>query len=403
MSVRLVELDLAAPGGLPDISIRHAWIRVLIRLNGAPIGFLQVRNTGQDLDSLSLGRQAVAELAAPIWAELEASRLRGDFGRHDPVEAPAVSVVVCTRDRAKDLDECLSAVSRQSYPEYEVIVVDNASKDESARLVAARWSARYVREDKPGLDWARNRGFAVAQSPIVAYTDDDARPDPGWLRAIAAGFSSADVEGVTGLVVPAELETRAQGIFEDIYGGMGKGFQVHVHTRRGREMTYRPERIGVGCNMAFRRATLARLGGFDPALDVGTVTGGGGDLDMFQRLMEGGGVLVYRPDAIVRHTHRRTLRKLRRQLYDNGRGYSSVLWASLLRARGLDRARVFKRYWVWIWSWHLRRVMRKLRRREQLPMRLVLAELVGAPLGPVAYSRARRAARRMTSAPRKDA
>ena len=268
-------------------------------------------------------------------------------------------------------------------------------RETATREVAERWSARYAREDRPGLDWARNRGFAEARSSIVAFTDDDARPDAGWLDGVAAGFSSDDVQAVTGLVVPAELETRAQSVFEDTYGGMGKGFRVTIHSRRGRPMTYRPERYGVGCNMAFRRDVLERLGGFDPALDVGTVTGGGGDLDILQRLIESDAVIVYRPDAIVRHTHRRTMRKLRRQLFDNGCGYSAVLWACFLRARGLERLRVVGRYWNWIWRWHLRRIGRRVIRREQLPFRLLMAELAGAPLGPFAYTRSRRGAARI--------
>jgi hypothetical protein len=159
-------------------------------------------------------------------------------------------------------------------------------------------------------------------------------------------------------------------------------------------MGYQPEQHGVGCNMAFRREAIAALGGFDPALDVGTATGGGGDLDAFQRLIEADAAIVYRPDAVVRHVHRRSLGALRRQLFDNGRAYSSVLVAALVRARGLERLRVVVRYWRWIVSWQLRRIGARLLGREQLPLSLLLAELAGAPLGPVAYVRARRVARR---------
>ncbi len=324
---------------------------------------------------------------------MEAERLRQT--NDVPAAQPEISVVICTKDRPKELEGCLTALGAQRYPQYEVLVIDNASQGDATRQVAERWSARYAREDRPGLDWARNRGLAEARSSIVAFTDDDARPDGGWLDGVAAGFSSDDVQAVTGLVVPAELETRAQRVFEDAYGGMGKGFRVLIHSRRGRAMTYRPERYGVGCNMAFRREALERLGGFDPALDVGTVTGGGGDLDLLQRLIESDAAILYRPDAIVRHAHRRTMRKLRRQLFDNGRGYSAVLWACFLRARGLERLRVVWRYWNWIWRWHLRRIGRRVIRREQLPFRLLMAELAGAPLGPFAYTRSRRGAARI--------
>lgn len=396
MSVRLLELDLARPAAPPAVSARHAWIRVLVRLHGAPVGFLQVRNAGQELSAVELARQACRELAGAVWRELTARGLAAaGEGSNGARELPKITVVVCTRDRPRELESCLAALAAQRYPSYEVLVVDNASRDDTTRELARRFRARCVREDRPGLDWARNRGLAEASSPVVAYTDDDARPDAGWLAALAAGFSSPDVQAVTGLVVPAELETAAQWMFEDLYGGMEKGFRLVVHSRRGRAMTYEPERYGVGCNMAFRRQALEELGGFDPALDVGTATGGGGDLDIFQRLIERDAAIAYRPDAVVRHVHRRTKGRLRRQLFDNGRAYSAVLWASLRRADGTDRLRVVKRYCDWIWSWHLRRIARRALRREKLPAQFLLAELAGALLGPLVYGRARRHARRL--------
>ena len=253
------------------------------------------------------------------------------------------------------------------------------------------WTAflfRYVHEPRPGLDWARNRGLAESGHPIVAYTDDDARPDPEWLPGLAKGFASG-VDVVTGLVVPAELETLPQYLFEDAYGGMGKGFQLVLHSRRGKRVTFAPNQYGTGCNMAFRKDALERIGGFDPALDVGTPTGGGGDHDAFQRILETGGALLYRPDAVVRHIHRRSLGKLRGQLYDNGRSYSAVLWACMHRARGRDRLRVVYAYWKWIRWWHLRRIVRRLFGREEMPMRLILDELRGGLLGVPLYWRAR--------------
>jgi hypothetical protein len=153
---------------------------------------------------------------------------------------------------------------------------------------------------------------------------------------------------------------------------------------------YRPERVGVGCNMAFRRSAVLAAGGFDPALDVGTRTGGGGDLDAFQRVLERGGVIAYRPDAVVRHLHRRSDEALRRQLFDNGRSYGAMLTAAFLRARGLDRSRVAARYVRWLAGWHAARLARALAGRERLPLHLVAAEAAGSPLGPALYLAARR-------------
>ena len=395
MADRLLELELAAPKPFPDVSARHAQLRILVRLHGAPLGFLRLRNEGQDLVAEEIADQAAAAFAPAIWADLEARRWPEIQPANGAQPVIPISAVVCTRDRAEQLAGCLDALASQCYSSHEIVVVDNASRDDATQQVCRAKNVRCVVEPKPGLDLARNRGLAEARHPVVAFTDDDARPDDRWLAALASAFASPDVAAVTGLVVPAELETNAQWMFEDLYGGMGKGYRLTVHSCRGRKMVYRPETYGVGCNMAFRRDALVRIGGFDPALDVGTTTGGGGDLDILQRLIEDDATIVYEPGAIVRHTHRRTLRKLRRQLFDNGRGYSSVLWACLLRARGTERLRVTRRYWSWIWSWHVRRIVRRMLRRERLNMKLLLAELAGAPLGPLLYHRARRQAARI--------
>src|SRR5439155_1496498 len=292
-------------------------------------------------------------LGPEFWAELVS---RSWLDESSEPDLSPISAIVCTRNRPESLEGCLAALAVQHHPRYEVIVVDNAPDDDRTRAVWERLGVRYVVEPRPGLDWARNRGVAEARSPLVAFTDDDARPDPAWLAALAAGFVSDEVGAVTGLVAPAELETRAQVLFEDIYGGMGKGFMLKIFSSRGRALTFRPEIYGVGCNMAFRRTALEEIGGFDPALDTGTPTGGGGELDVFQRLVEHGGAIIYRPDAIVRHAHRRMMPALRRQLYDNGRGYCAVLCSALLRARGLDRLRVTRALWRWFTRWHLRRI-----------------------------------------------
>jgi glycosyltransferase involved in cell wall biosynthesis len=330
------------------------------------------------------------DLAAEVAVALTAA----DLGLNDEPAAPErVTVVVCTRDRERLLEGCLDALARQDHPHHEVLVVDNASRTSATHELADRRGVRYVREDRPGLDVARNRGLREAATPIVAFTDDDARPDPSWLSVVARGFSSPDVHAVTGFVYPAELDTPAQRLFENVYGGMAKGVLPRIHTTRFRRQHYRPEWVGVGCNMAFRRDVLLALGGFDPALDVGTRTGGGGDLDAFQRVLEAGGYVVYRPDAIVRHLHRRELAALQRQIFDNGRAYGAMLTAAFLRASARERLAVAGRYARWLARWHGQRIAASLAGRERLPLRLVVAETAGAAIGPALYLRQRAEAR----------
>jgi len=152
----------------------------------------------------------------------------------------------------------------------------------------------------------------------------------------------------------------------------------------------------IALEMAIAAATLieVEIGGAPCCLDAGTPSGGGGDLDALQRVLESGRAVLYTPDAVVRHIHRTTMRALRAQLFDNGRAYGSVLCASFIRARGRNRIRVVRRGCAWLTQWHLRRIVRRLLRREALPLRLLLAELRGALVSPLCYAQSRRLAAR---------
>jgi glycosyltransferase involved in cell wall biosynthesis len=388
---RLIEWDLDERFSPPAVSTRYDSIRVLVRRDGTPLGWVDVPNTADSLAPDAVKAAVARTLGREIWEAGLARRLCPPSVKAST--STLVTAVVCSRDRPEQLRGCLDALAAQIYEPFEILVVDNAPTDERTRDLATEYGVRYAREPTPGLDWARNRGWQQARGDIVAYTDDDARPDPGWLTALVGQFRDPRVTAVAGLVVPAELETGAQRLFEEVYGGMAKGFRVRRFSNHGRPPTYHISRYGAGCNMAFRRSALEALGGFDPALDVGTATCGGGDLDAIQRVLESGATLVYCPDAIVRHLHRRGMSQLRRQLLDNGRGFSAALWAAFLRARGTERCRVVLEYWSFLWWWHLRRIGRRVLRREAMPMRLILLECYGTLWGPLLYGKARRRAR----------
>ena len=398
MPVKMTEVDFAHEPQAEPVPFRYGTVRILVRLAGAPVGYLNLLNRGDGLSAGGLRRAAAQWLGSTTWANALRSRWN-DGAPHSTLASDRlpISVIVCTRGRSKLLAGCLDTLARQSYSDFEVIVVDNAPTDDSTRLVAESYSTRYVLEPRPGLDWARNAGWRAARSPIVAYIDDDARADPDWLQGIAGGFTAPEVHAVTGLVVAAELETVAQRIFEYQYGGMGKGFRSLIHSSRGRTLVHRPHQYGVGCNMAFRKSALLAIGGFDPALDVGTPTGGGGDLDVFQRIVEADGAIVYRPDAIVRHIHRRSMRQLRRQVFDNGRGYGATFTAMLLRARGRARLGVLHSWSLWWGYYFVIRLIRWAIRLERLPLRLILIELAGFAIGPFLYPAVRRKADKLRS------
>jgi GT2 family glycosyltransferase len=221
------------------------------------------------------------------------------------------------------------------------------------------------------------------------------RVDVGWIRAIAEAFrDEPSAMCVTGLVVPDELDTPAQLLFEK-YGGFGRGFtRVYAAadepTRAARQHGG-TGKFGTGANMAFRRSVFGTIGLFDPALDVGTATHGGGDLEMFFRIIKGGHLLIYEPRAVVQHCHRREYAQLRRQLMDHGIGFYSYIVRSVL-AYPEERVAFIRLGLWWLWYWNVRRLIVALWRRERFPLDLVLAELHGSLLGLRRYTVARRGA-----------
>jgi glycosyltransferase involved in cell wall biosynthesis len=383
---RMEEVDLRAP--VPDFHLApHDHVQVLLRWGTIPLGTIHFKSGG---GPLSLGsdwvrQEAVGAIGWPLWQAALSGRLEAAGA------TPPISVLVCTRDRALSLDRCLRALSALDYPDYEVVVVDSASRGPQTAEVAARHAVRYVREDRPGLDRARNRGVREARHAIVAFIDDDAMAAPGWLRGVARGFDEPGISAVTGLILPAELETPAQFEFE-AYGGMGKGFKPFTVRRAGmseRQLLW-SSAWGVGTNMAFRRDVFGQVGPFDPALDVGTPTGGGGDLEMLHRVVASGYGLRYEPSALIRHLHRRDRRALRRQIGNNGRAFVAYLM-TVARNRTVSRASVVSfALREWGLPWIAGRLWRTARARDGKDFRLALGEAWGACTGPLGYLRSRR-------------
>ena len=405
--MKLICADLE--GVLPPVPRRVVGVQwVLVRLHGCPLGF--VFPPEQGCTPQELRQLAVRQLAWPIAQHLAADSI-GDTGAMDPdtlgrlpascprrkeTRGTFVSVAVCTRDRAAQLGECLDALLALDYPSdrLELLVIDNAPTDSATRALVARYPrVRYVCEPRPGLDWARNRAVREARGEIVAFTDDDVSVDAGWVKAIEAAFhEEPEAMCVTGLVVADEIDTPAQALFE-AYGGFGRGFQRGVYRVGPGESAGAKYggtgRFGTGANMAFRRSYFEREGLFDPALDVGTPANGGGDLEMFFRVLKTGDALVYEPAALVRHRHRRDYASLRAQLANNGIGFYAYL-VRTAEAYPAERFPLLRLGVWWFWWWNARRLLRALVRPRAFPLDLILAEMKGSLIGLRRYGVSRR-------------
>lgn len=320
---------------------------------------------------------------------------------------PSITVAVCTRDRTDLLADCLASLVALDPQPLEILVVDNAPRSNAtAELTATFPQIRYLCEPQPGLNRARNRAIAAAQGDIIAFIDDDVVVSPQWVGAIAAAFANdTAVAAVTGLVEPYELETDAQRLFEQ-YGGFGRGSQpitYRVHPKSGYRFFYHGTgQMGTGANMAFRRTLFADTGLFDPALDVGTPTNGGGDLDLFFRVLKHGHTHRYEPQAVVYHRHRRTYAELRRQLTNNGVGFYAYLVRNWLAYPDERLPLLLLGIW-WFLFWNIGRLLNSLLHPNAFPRDLILAELRGCFVGLTRYQLARKQQLANTAVPLQEA
>jgi GT2 family glycosyltransferase len=238
--------------------------------------------------------------------------------------------VICTRDRPEALARCLASLAHQRSAPGEIVVVDN-SAFRSAEPACARFpNVRYLHEPRPGLSRARNAGINAARGEIVAFTDDDVEPHALWLSEIARAFRNHQADCITGLVLPASLESEAQRSFQLIMGGFGQSFVPLVFDWRffaeTRPFGAHVWRIGAGANMAFRRGAFVRAGVFDERLGAGA-SGCSEDSELWYRLLALGGICFYEPRVVVFHHHRASWDELTEQMRVYMRGHVSALIA----------------------------------------------------------------------------
>ena len=338
-----------------------------VRLHGVPLGMLIL-----DPGRAHAGADAITAAAVTLFADAIRQHLFAD-GLADvelpgaltapitcrvqlhPVEPPpTVSVVICTLGTDEQLPAAMRSLLDQDYPRdrYEILLVDNDPGSGPARAVldslddADSDRIRYVSQPVRGIPNARNAGIAAASCDVVAFVDDDVIADPGWLRAIAATITESPlIDAVTGLVLPASLQTQAEQLFE-VACGFDKGYARQVWTtdrtsqairelgpvgNGGPLFPFSVGRFGTGANMAFRAESLRRIGGFDPVMTNSE------DIDILFRIIFGGGVVVYEPQALVRHHHGDKASATARQMHNYGVGFSAFLTKQFLHTPGAAR------------------------------------------------------------------
>lgn len=394
-------------------------IRLLVRMRHLPVGYVHLRPDAltpamvcQEVwRQLSLainaqrtrsGLTSIAEL--PVEGLQDRTTATEETPAAGTSERPLTTVVICTRNRPDSVMVALRGLAAIRYPPFEVVVVDNApSSDATMSAVLAEFSDdprfRYVREPRPGLSCARNRGVAEANGEIIAFTDDDVIIDPWWLDGIIQGFQAVPGVGcVTGLIATAEIENEAQLYFH-LRAGWGtlcerQIFDLTEHRANSALYPYSAGIFGAGANFAVAREVFKDVGGFDEALGAGTPSGGGEDLNMFVRVILGGYRLVYEPSAIVSHVHRASIGDLSKQMFAYGTGCTAAL-----TALAWENSRARRELPPKIGSGLLRmlHLSGRVRDNPTLPAGLMRREASGLLAGPWLYLRGRRRLRGLSA------
>lgn len=415
--VLLREIELSQP--LLDIHLvhptsgkRYTRAQVLVRIYTFPIGHINIERPSGEINAELLSELIWKELQSeitrylkdnnlPVIDRLETSGLskigvpRYTQAREQILrDAPFVSVIVTTRNRPDSLEVTLRSISAVKYPRFEIIIVDNApSNNDTAELIEQLSSEfnnlRYIRENQKGLCRARNRGMDEARGAITVYTDDDVLVDPDWLTALVQGYSYGDnVACVNGLILPRELETPAQVWCEE-HGGFGKGFAPLIfdltkHRPDDPLFPYRMSMFGAGANMSFKTEILRQFGGTDPALGVGTPTRSAAEFTPFYRVITNNYQIVYRPDAILYHSHHEQYERFRDQFYGYGVGFSAFLTKIII-----EDPRAFfgllKRVISGLLFIFSPKSPRHAKKKAGYPKELNRLELLGMLYGPIAY------------------
>ena len=301
---------------------------------------------GYDIDDWDFGLTTRDRRAKPALDAVAAAYASVPFS--DDVPWPRVSVVVCSYNGARTIRDTLEGLRKLDYPDFEVIVVNDGSTDTTPHI-AIEYDVRLISTENRGLSSARNTGWQAATGEIVAYIDDDAYPDPHWLKYLCYAFLTTEHAGIGG----PNIAPPGDGPIADCVAN-APGGPVHVL------LTDTLAEHIPGCNMAFHRSALEEIGGFDPRYRAA-----GDDVDFCWRLMQRGGTIGFHAGAMDWHHRRNSISMYWRQQKGYGKAealleekwpqnYNAVghlAWGGRLYGRGftmplpVQRSRIYGGVW----------------------------------------------------------
>ena len=421
--VQQIELDHPLPA-LPDRTAAGARYRtalVTAKLHGAPVAVTETPVTpGVSTPPTLLAALLWPRIAREVNAHLrddglpEVSALNpltglgdGRNGREPAcqrfseggIAADDVTVVVSTTGTSPVLVDLVRSLVTGHLEPAAVVLVDH---DPAAKVVARRLGrefedspvpVRIVPSDRRAAAHARNVGSAEVATPVVAFLNDHVVPDRGWLGGLVRGFARDDrVQGVTGPIMPASLDTAAQVRLHQLaWNGAdltARMFDLRENAADHPLYPYLAGAHGSGANFAVRREVLSELGGFDERLGPGTAVRRGEDDDLLIRVVLAGHTLAYEPQSLVVDHLRATDADLRSAVFGHGLGLGAAIWK---QASGKDAKREMARLAFQSMRYVLDPSSPGTGRfhGKAYPASLRVAELAGIMTAPVSYARTR--------------
>lgn len=400
IAVRVVDLDRPLRA-LTDVT-EYASTRVYVALKGRMIGRVDIANLYQPISSSRLRDAVVDKFTNRLFGAMLVDHYRPE---DEPAEVETLklpddvsaSIVVATYDRPDDLRKCLEClVAQTTLRKVEIIVVDNnPASGVTPGVVAEFPEVALIAETRKGLSYARNRGIAHSTGDMVVSTDDDVTMPSDWLERLIAPFARPEIMIVTGNILPLELETESQCLFE-AYGGLGRGFEPRTVDRNWFDQfrtAVQTWELGATANAAFRATIFSHpeIGLMDESLGAGTPTGCSEDTYLFYKTLKAGYAIAYEPAAYVWHKHRRDERALRHQIYSYSKGHVAYQLTTLMRDR--DK-RALVRLMAGLPQIYLKRIRERLFGKGDYPLSLIMLEIAGCLAGPWSLWKSRRRVKR---------
>ena len=234
---------------------------------------------------------------------------------------PKFSVVVCTHNGGDFIYECLCALQKINYPDYEIIVVNDGSTDNTADVVQKFKDIRLINLQHAGLSAARNYGAKEATGDIIAYTDDDCAPDAGWLLWLAHAFEKNDWDACGGPNLPPRPITCSESSSLDRHHATDEAIVAAAPGAPSHVLLSDQEAEHIpGCNMVIKKSVLQAIDGFRAQYRAA-----GDDVDLCWRLTEGGYSIGFHAAAFVWHRRRATIWKYFKQQIGYGKAEALLM------------------------------------------------------------------------------